>query len=366
MTRAVLALALALTIALVGSAPTVAAQGNPQESAQGAQQRDDARAADLLQQGQEPADQDSAQSEATVPGKRHVLRNTPVRYTPLFVWRETAVEAAAFALLAAFLLSIPVALVYRYTSTPGEFDPAIAQSILVLPTTVAGVILVIQGSLALAFSLAGVVTAVRFRSSLKDTDDAIYIFLAVAIGVAAGARALDIAVVVCVSVCLALIITRAQRFVLSRPRIDPRLAPPATGSWLEKSSDKASGKSGGDAGGSSESADDGDTPEPQRVFTVLVHSGNVAGMQPAVEQVLTQLTKGFQLTASGTSSGGVQRLVYAVRLKKKSNPHELEGALNDVARDNGGHADVTTGPVSDEHADEWEAAAANRTTGGLP
>jgi hypothetical protein len=361
-TRAVLALTIALSIALVGSPPTVAAQGTSQQSAPStAQQREDARAADVFQQGQEPADQDSAQSDATVPGKKHVLRNTPVRYTPLFVWRETAVEAAAFALLAAFLLSIPVALVYRYTTPSGEFDPAIAQSILVLPTTVAGVILVIQGSLALAFSLAGVVTAVRFRSSLKDTDDAIYIFLAVAIGVAAGARALDIAVVVCVSVCLALIITRAQRFVLSRPRIVTR----GTASGGEKSSDKAD-KSASDAGGTSESSDDGDKPEPQRVFTVLVHSGNVAGMQPAVEQVLIQLTKDYQLTASGTSSGGVQRLVYAVRLKKKSNPNELEGALNDVARQNGGHADVTTGPVSDEHADQWEAAAVSRTTGGLP
>jgi Domain of unknown function (DUF4956) len=362
-TRAVLALTVALTIALVGNAPSVGAQGNSQESTQGtAQQREDAHAAEVFQQGQESTDQDTAQTETTVPGKKHVLRNTPVRYTPLFVWRETAVEAAAFALLAAFLLSIPVALVYRYTTPSSEFDPAIAQSILVLPTTVAGVILVIQGSLALAFSLAGVVTAVRFRSSLKDTDDAIYIFLAVAIGVAAGARALDIAVVVCVCVCLALIITRAQRFVLSRPRIVTRGAP----SGGEKSSDKSSDKSASDAGGASEASDDGDTPEPQRVFTVLVHSGNVAGMQPAVEQVLIQLTKGYQLTASGTSSGGVQRLVYAVRLKKKSNPQELEGALNDVARQNGGHADVTSGPVSDAHADQWEAEAANRTTGGLP
>jgi hypothetical protein len=348
------ALGIGLVIALVGNPPTLTAQASSQESGQGsAQQREDSRAADVFQQQPESTSEDTTQSQATVPGKRHVLRNTPVRYTPLFVWRETAVEAAAFALLAAFLLSIPVALVYRYTTPSGEFDPAIAQSILVLPTTVAGVILVIQGSLALAFSLAGVVTAVRFRSSLKDTDDAIYIFLAVAIGVAAGARALDIAVVVCVCVCLALIITRAQRFVLSRPRIIPRFAP----------SDKSS--VGKDKDESSASADDGDAPEPARVFTVLIHSGNVAGMQPAVEQVLTTLTKNYQLTASGTSSGGVQRLVYAVRLRKKNNPHELEGALNDVARQNGGHADVTTGPASDEHADQWEAAT-DRAAGGLP
>jgi hypothetical protein len=42
-----------------------------------------------------------------------------------------------------------------------------------LAPTMAGILIVIQGSLALAFSLAGVATAVRFRNSLKNTDDAV-------------------------------------------------------------------------------------------------------------------------------------------------------------------------------------------------
>jgi hypothetical protein len=309
-----------------------------------AQEQEEAKSGSVILQ--DSTDTDTARSDATVPGKKHILRNTPVRYTPLFVWRETAVEAAGFALLCAFLLSIPVALVYRYTTPAGEFDPAIAQSILVLPTTVAGVILVIQGSLALAFSLAGVVTAVRFRSVLKDTDDAVYIFLAVAIGVAAGARALDIAVVVTVAVCLALILIRTPQFILARPRLGKVPAAPAA-----------------DAGKSSGKSDDGS--EPQRVFTVLVHGGNVAQMRPAVEQVLEDSTKGYQLTASGASSSGVERLVYAVRLKKKVDAQELETALNDVAAANGGHADVTTGPASEAHTDQWQPPT-DRMMGGLP
>ncbi|PYO60479.1 MAG: hypothetical protein DMD70_08485 [Gemmatimonadetes bacterium] len=39
---------------------------------------------------------------------------------------------------------------------------------------------------ALAFTLAAIVAAVRFRNTLKDTKDAVYIFLALAVGVAAG------------------------------------------------------------------------------------------------------------------------------------------------------------------------------------
>jgi hypothetical protein len=293
------------------------------------------------QDSTEPETEEEAQPKP--PTKRHPLRNTPARYTPLIVWREAAVEAAAFSLIAALLLSLPIAGVYRLTTPASEFDQSIAHSILVLPATVAGIILVVQNSLALAFSLAGVVTAVRFRSSLKDTNDAVYIFLSVAIGVAAGARAFDIAVVVCTIVCLALLLIRAPRFLLVRPRLAPVLPSTATG---------------GDPKG-----DDG-TGEPSRIYTVLVHSGNIGQMQPAVEQVLTELTKGYQLTASGPASGGVSRLVYAVRLKKKFDARELEAALNDVAAQNGGHADVTTGPASEAHAQEWEASE-NRP-GGTP
>jgi uncharacterized membrane protein YhiD involved in acid resistance len=300
--------------------------------------------------GQAPAAaQDSAEdngdSASTLRSLRRQLRNAPVRYTPLIVWRQQAVIAAAFALVAAFLLSIPVALVYRYTTPAPGFDEAIAQSILILPTAVAGVILVVQGSLALAFSLAGVVTAVRFRSSLKDTDDAIYIFLAVAIGVAAGARALDIAVVVCVIVCLALLITRAPRFTLGHP--------------LNRARPQA-------ADGDATKPDDGNG-ESQRIYTVLVHGGIIDRIRPAIEQVLNEQSKGFQLTEAGTSSAGVARLVYATRIKKKTDVAAFESALNAIASQNGGHADVTTGPVSEEHLHDWEATTkADPSAGGGP
>jgi len=48
----------------------------------------------------------------------------------------------------------------------------------------------------LAFSLAGIVAGVRFRLTLDDTLDAIYIFAAIGAGLAAGIEALEIAAVV--------------------------------------------------------------------------------------------------------------------------------------------------------------------------
>src|SRR2546429_9102907 len=52
--------------------------------------------------------------------------------------------------------------------------------------TVAATVILVENRLALAFTLAAIVAAVRFRNTLKDTKDAVYIFLALAVGVAAG------------------------------------------------------------------------------------------------------------------------------------------------------------------------------------
>jgi hypothetical protein len=65
--------------------------------------------------------------------------------------------------------------------------------VIILPIVVAGIALVVKNSLALAFSLAGIVAAVRFRNTLKDPRDAVYIFLVIAIGLSAGVQALDVA-----------------------------------------------------------------------------------------------------------------------------------------------------------------------------
>jgi hypothetical protein len=92
----------------------------------------------------------------------------------------------------ALSLVIPVAWVYMFTKR-FRYDPALVSSVIILPIVVAGIALVVKNSLALAFSLAGIVAAVRFRNTLKDPRDAVYIFLVIAIGLSAGVQALDVA-----------------------------------------------------------------------------------------------------------------------------------------------------------------------------
>jgi len=73
---------------------------------------------------------------------------------------------------------------------------------LILPGVVAAIVLVVQHSLALAFSLAGIVAGVQFRRALQDTFDALFILVAIGTGIAAGVKALEIATVLTLCVFL--------------------------------------------------------------------------------------------------------------------------------------------------------------------
>lgn len=105
------------------------------------------------------------------------------------------IYVTALIVVGALALSLPVAWVYTFTRRL-RYDPSLVQSVIILPAVVAGIVVVVKHSVALAFSLAGIVAAVRFRNTLKDPKDAVYIFLALGIGLAAGVQALDIALVI--------------------------------------------------------------------------------------------------------------------------------------------------------------------------
>jgi hypothetical protein len=98
----------------------------------------------------------------------------------------------AFTLVITFLLVAPVSWVLKVTRGD-EREPSLTQTLIVLSMIVAGVTLLIQDSLARSFGLVGVVAAVRYRNSLKDSKDAVYVFLALGIGMACGLHAYPVA-----------------------------------------------------------------------------------------------------------------------------------------------------------------------------
>src|SRR3954467_2486291 len=89
------------------------------------------------------------------------------------------------AMISAILLAVPIAWVYVLTRAKRGYQQSVVHLLIVLPLVVSGIVVLVQYSLALAFSLAGIVAAVRFRNTLDDSKDAVYVFLATAIGLSA-------------------------------------------------------------------------------------------------------------------------------------------------------------------------------------
>ncbi len=101
-----------------------------------------------------------------------------------------------FACLGAAILIIPVSWVYFITSRSKSIDQSFVQTIIIMPIVVTGISMIVMNSIALAFSLAGIVAAVRFRFTLDQPSHAMYIFCAISIGLGSGIGALAVAMVI--------------------------------------------------------------------------------------------------------------------------------------------------------------------------
>jgi hypothetical protein len=106
-------------------------------------------------------------------------------------------------LIGVWLLVLPVSWVHKGIHKASAHDHSLDETTLILPGVVSAIVLIVQHSLALAFSLAGIVAGVHFRRALQDTFDALFILVAIGTGIAAGVAALEIAAVLTVFFCYA-------------------------------------------------------------------------------------------------------------------------------------------------------------------
>jgi hypothetical protein len=126
-----------------------------------------------------------------------VTQSTRARLAGGPVWMKESLKLI-YSMVFTLLLMLPVSWVYRAIHTDSVYDHSIDTTTLILPAIVAGIVTVVQHSLALAFSLAGIVAGVRFRRALSDTFDALFILASIGVGIAAGVKSIEIAVVLTV------------------------------------------------------------------------------------------------------------------------------------------------------------------------
>lgn len=280
--------------------------------------------------------------EAVATGKRDLLENSDsmVNATPAGVAFEAFV-----AMLGAVLLMIPVAWVYILTRAKKGFSQSTVQSLIFLPIVVAGLIMLVRTSVALAFGLGGVVGAVSFRNRLEDPKDAIYIFLSIAVGLASGVQVA--AAAMAISLFFNLVVLLAWKFdfgrmpaaleqsviqkrldrvkQISQPQeflslVDKQLLRSMTPDQLQAISERAAARSRKatadidmDTGPTAEEAA---RPKFDSLLRVMMHPDDAVLIRQSVEQVLEGQTKRWEFEKAGAGDGGRAMAQYKVKFKR--------------------------------------------------
>jgi hypothetical protein len=86
----------------------------------------------------------------------------------------------------AFAAGLIVTVIYRFTRPRWEVNPTFPPTLVLLAILIAAVSQVVGNNVALAFSLVGALSIVRFRTVVRDTQDTAFVIFAVVIGMAAG------------------------------------------------------------------------------------------------------------------------------------------------------------------------------------
>ena len=89
-------------------------------------------------------------------------------------------------LIVSLICGLIISLFYRLTYRGPGMSYSFINSLIVLSLITSVVIMVIGNNLARAFGLVGAMSIIRFRTAIKETQDIIFIFFALAIGMASG------------------------------------------------------------------------------------------------------------------------------------------------------------------------------------
>lgn len=245
-------------------------------------------------------------------------------------------------LLGTMVLMLPVTWVYMSARPVPGHSQALVQTMIILPIVVAGIIIVVQNSLALAFSLAGVVGAVRFRTNLRDTRDLVYVFLAIGVGFAAGVQSLAVGALVTIVFNLISLLT--WRYDYGRNI----LTPTASSQWagpleslashtgaheipdrdlvLSLTPDKANVLA--DRFERVRKVIGGKSKKPRFNAVVTITTDYVPEAQVQAEMVLEKLTKRWRLDEVVQHTGKPSEIYYLVRLKKTVPRDEVLTAIH--------------------------------------
>ena len=115
-------------------------------------------------------------------------------------------------LLVACTLGVTVAFIYRRTHHGLSYSQAFVVSLVFVSVIACGAIMVIGSNIARAFGLVGALSIIRYRTVVKDTRDASFIFLSLVVGFACGTSSFLIGVMTTAVVLILALVVHKFRF----------------------------------------------------------------------------------------------------------------------------------------------------------
>jgi hypothetical protein len=248
---------------------------------------------------------------------------------------------ALFQMIAAFLLVLPLAFVYVRTRTRLKFDHSLIQTVIVLPIVVTAILVVVRDSLALAFSLAGIVAAVRFRNTLKESGDAVYIFGSIGIGFASGIHAISVAGVLSVVFVVVELALWKFDFSAEFERTFARLCLPSSADMADVPGSRGEPEPTPAGNGAGQAHPDRDGAGRSALLRIYVDQVDAA--RPKIEAVLERDAKHWTLEQIVAGTGNTPQLTYRVRARKSVG---LDALREHLLRDAAPHVVAADAPES--------------------
>ena len=258
-----------------------------------------------------------------------------------------AALSTLIAMSCALAFALPVAWIYILTRQKKGFSQSVVQSLLVLPLVIAGIVVLVKHSLALAFSLGGIVAAVRFRTNLDDTKDAAAIFCVTGIGLASAVEP-RVAAVISVGFNVLAVGLWATEFGRSPASLEGRRAnrqleraltvASRTGTFVAKMDDEVLKSLAPEQlealadrawkRKKKMSNDDADAPRREFMYLLRVRCADLDVTRPLIEQEFADLFKHWKYMGSEHTEDGRRCAEYGVDLSDTV----TRGVVGDVLR----------------------------------
>jgi len=128
----------------------------------------------------------------------------------------TSVEEVLSSILVAFVCGLLIAFFYKVSYRGAGYPQTFLFSLVTLAMVTTIVILVIGNNLARAFGLVGAMSINRFRTAVKEAQDIMFIFFALAIGMTCGVRLFDVAIASTVLIGVILVVLSKTNLIFPR------------------------------------------------------------------------------------------------------------------------------------------------------